>query len=180
MGKLVYIVRHCSAEGQAPNAELTEDGVLQAKELVQFFENIRMDRIISSPFARAKQSIGPVAVERGIFVETDDRLAERVLSSQNMEDWMLKLEETFENVELKFEGGESSNEAMARVREVVDEVEDGSHSVLVTHGNLTSLLLKSFDDRFGFEEWKGLTNPDVFVLRISDVGTSVERVWKTI
>jgi 2,3-bisphosphoglycerate-dependent phosphoglycerate mutase len=177
--KLVYVVRHCSAEGQAAAACLTEDGVLQAAELVQFFEDLRIDQIISSPFARAQQSISPLAMNRGIAVEVDHRLAERVLSSKYKEDWLPKLEETFDKLDLKFEGGESSNEAMARVREVIDELEDGCHSVIVTHGNLMSLLLKSFDDGFGFKEWQELTNPDVYLVRIKDVGTTFERVWES-
>ena len=34
----------------------------------------------------------------------------------------------------------------------VKELADVSRTVLVTHGNLMALLLKYFDDRFGFEE----------------------------
>jgi 2,3-bisphosphoglycerate-dependent phosphoglycerate mutase len=55
--KTLYIVRHCSATGQAPEAELTELGHQQAKELVSFFEKIEINHIISSPFTRARQSI---------------------------------------------------------------------------------------------------------------------------
>ena len=31
-----------------------------------------------------------------------------------------------------------------------------------------ALILKHFDDRFGFEEWKGLTNPDVYELNFTE------------
>ncbi|MBE1553189.1 histidine phosphatase family protein [Sporosarcina limicola] len=177
MEKIVYVVRHCEAEGQAPDADLTSKGVSQAKQLGRFFADIHIDRIISSPYVRAQQSIGALSEAKRISVETDNRFAERMLSKRSMDDWMSKLEDTFLDFHLKYEGGESSNEATARVRDVVDELSDGLRIVLVTHGNLMALLLKSFDDRVGFVEWKSLTNPDVYWVRISDNGASVERIW---
>ena len=72
---------------------------------------------------------------------------------------------------------------MARGRAVVDEVVRAttSASVIVTHGNLLALLLKSFDPQIGFAEWECLTNPDVY--RVRTVGdrlplADVERVWR--
>lgn len=177
MEKVIYVIRHCSAEGQAPNADLTMEGISQAKMLVDFFEGILIDRIITSPFVRALQSAGPLAEAKGLHIEQDSRLSERVLSSHDLQDWLVKLEETFLNYDLKFEDGESSMEAMNRVRSVVDRLEAGSQTVLVTHGNLMTLLLSSFDKRFGFKKWKELTNPDVFLIRVVNDEVSVERIW---
>ena len=42
-----------------------------------------------------------------------------------------------------------------------------------------TLLLKHFDDRFGFEDWKKLTNPDVFLVKLEGrLPRSVERLWR--
>lgn len=177
MEKIIYIVRHCSAEGQAPDAKLTAEGVLQANQLVEFFEDIEVDRIITSPFARARQTGWPIADRKKLHVEVDSRLGERVLSSVDFEDWLIKLEDTFFNPHLKYEGGESSSEAMSRVCDVVDELGDGSRTVLVTHGNLMALLVRYYDRRFGFEHWQALTNPDVYVVRIKDGNSEVARIW---
>ena len=178
MEKIIYVVRHCSAEGQAPDADLTAEGVLQAEKLVRFFDGIEIDRIITSPFVRARRSADPLAKEKGIHIEQDSRLAERVLSSHDLGDWLVKLEATFVDVHLKYEGGESSTEAMACVRNVVDGLESGSRTVLVTHGNLMALLMSGFDGQFGFEEWQALTNPDIFTLRMTDSSTEVNRIWR--
>ncbi len=177
MEKVIYIVRHCSAEGQPPQADLTDEGVLQAGELAKFFEDIGVDRIISSPFKRAQRTAWPLAERKELHVEVDSRLSERVLSSHDLKDWLVKLEESFIDLHLKCEGGESSNEAMSRVCDVVDGLLDGSQTVLVTHGNLMALLLKYFEERFGFEEWQALSNPDVYRVRITDEGPDVERIW---
>ena len=177
MDKIIYIVRHCSAEGQSAQADLTAEGILQASKLGEFFDGIEADRIISSPFKRARGSAWPIAERKKLHVEVDSRLAERVLSSRDLEDWLMKLEDTFHDLDLKYEGGESSGEAMARASNVVDELEDGSRTVLVTHGNLIALLLKHYDERFGFEGWQALSNPDVYQVRVTDDGADMKRIW---
>ena len=177
MEKIIYIVRHCSAEGQAPHAELTAEGILQAERLAGFFDDIEVNRIITSPFSRARQTGWPIAERKKLHVEVDSRLVERVLSSRDFKDWLIKLEDTFFDLHLKYEGGESSSEAMSRVCDVVDELGDGSRTVLVTHGNLMALLLRCYDERFGFEQWQALTNPDVYVVRIKDGDSEVARIW---
>ncbi|WP_341538183.1 histidine phosphatase family protein [Paenibacillus xerothermodurans] len=51
---------------------------------------------------------------------------------------------TFEDLDICYEGGESSNTAMSRAIRAVMEVLNGENKnvVLVSHGNLISLLLK--------------------------------------
>lgn len=166
MSKNIYIVRHCEAEGQPPESQLTEEGFKQAGELSEFFSNIPVDRIISSPFLRAIQSVEPLSRAIDITIDVDDRLAERTLSSADLLDWMEKLKATYDDLELKFEGGESSREAMDRIVTVVEEAleSDAENIIIVTHGNIMSLLLKNYQDSFGFEDWKNLRNPDVFLL----------------
>ncbi|WP_203247810.1 histidine phosphatase family protein [Sporosarcina beigongshangi] len=177
MEKIIYIVRHCSAEGQPPHADLTAKGVLQAEELGKFFDGIEVNRIISSPFKRARRSAWPIAERKKLHVEVDSRLTERVLSSRDFGDWLVKLEDTFSDQDLKYEGGESSSEAMSRACNVVDELGAGSRTVLVTHGNLMALLLKRYDEQFSFEGWQALSNPDVYRVRITDDGAEVKRIW---
>ncbi|WP_042220669.1 histidine phosphatase family protein [Oceanobacillus manasiensis] len=179
MNKNIYIIRHCKAEGQASDAPLTEEGTIQAKELAEFLSDLKVDRIISSPFLRAIQTIKPFAENKDIDIEVDSRLAERVLSSTFLTDWMEKLEATFNDTDLKFEGGESSNEAAKRIVEVVDEVvvSDAENTVIVAHGGIISLLLNVYDKSFGFEKWMSLRNPDVYHLRVTETGANFNRLW---
>lgn len=102
MKKTIYLIRHCQASGQAPDAELTETGRQQAYKLADFLENQRVAHLVASPFTRAIQSIEPAAAQLGLPIEVDDRLAERVLSTEDLPDWMEKLEESFGDEELKF------------------------------------------------------------------------------
>lgn len=89
------------------------------------------------------------------------------------------LEQTYENYDLKLDGGESSNEAVERgmnvVREMIARPEESI--CVVTHGALLSLLFRQFNKAFGFEDWKKLSNPDVYKLEILGDQTVIERVW---
>lgn len=176
MEKTIYLVRHCQATGQAPNAPLTELGKLQAKELAEFLREREIVHFVSSPFTRAIQSVEHAADQQNLRIEIDDRLAERVLSSENLPDWMEKLEASFAADELKFVGGESGKEAGDRAMEALNRMED--RTVAVTHGNLLGLLLKRIDNRYGFSEWQKLTNPDVFEVKITEKHLSATRLWR--
>lgn len=173
--KTIYLVRHCSATGQPPEAELSELGHQQAQDLVTFFENVSVEQIISSPYLRAQHSIAPTAESKNLTVMLDNRLSERTLSTTDIPNWLEVLEKTFDDLDFKLDGGESSQEAMTRGIEVIKTAPN--HSILVTHGNLMSLLLKYYDDSFGFSEWKSLSNPDVFKLNIGEHDSSISRFW---
>lgn len=179
MNKTIYIIRHCEATGQDSDATLTEKGKEQAKELAVFLSGKKINRIISSPFLRAVQTIDPLAAKNNLKIETDNRLQERVLSSVSMPDWMTKLEATYKDLDLKHEGGESSNEATGRIVEVVNDLRasDAMNSIIVAHGGIISLLLHYYDKSAGFEVWRKLSNPDVFALQISDDNYQLERIW---
>ncbi|MGG0658315.1 histidine phosphatase family protein [Rummeliibacillus pycnus] len=178
--KKIYVVRHCKANGQEFDASLTNEGKEEANNLVEFFNDKNIQQVISSPMARAIQSIEPFTQSQNINIQRDERLSERVLSDQNFPDWMDKLKQTFEQPELKFEGGESSKEASKRIWNVVEEVKESDidHTIIVSHGNIISLLLKQIDEGISFDAWKKLTNPDVFLIEYHDENVwSYKRVW---
>ncbi|MGG2027031.1 histidine phosphatase family protein [Gottfriedia sp. S16(2024)] len=180
MEKEIYIIRHCEAVGQPYEANLTKRGLHQANHLADFFSKIKIDQIISSPFLRAFQSIEPTSNEKKIDIVLDDRLSERMLSSIDLPDWLDKLEATFEDMELKFDGGESSQEATNRAISVIDEIikSENKSTIVVTHGNLMSLILKQFNEEFGFENWKKLSNPDIYLLKFKNNEFDCERLWQ--
>jgi 2,3-bisphosphoglycerate-dependent phosphoglycerate mutase len=178
--KTLYVVRHCQAEGQEPGARLTPDGVAQAIALAGFLAEAEIGRIVSSPYTRATQSVAPLAQRLGLEVELDVRLVERVLSSVSSPDWQDRLRDSFADLDLSFEGGESSRNAMQRAVAVVEDVRahPAQTTLLVTHGNLLTLLLKHFDDSVGFADWRALTNPDVYRVVLARPAT-IDRMWRS-
>lgn len=180
MEKKIYVIRHCEAEGQSSEAQLTERGVRQAADLAEFFAGMKINRIISSPYLRAIQSIERVAEREEIDIVVEKRLTERILSTDNLPDWLEKLKATFDDLDLTFDHGESSREAMQRIVSVIEEIlkSDLENTLLVTHGNLMSLLLKNYRPDFSFEEWKNFSNPDVFLLKFANGEITIDRLWQ--
>jgi len=180
MVKHIYVIRHCEAQGQSSDASLTEQGFHQAEVLAKFFADKKIDRIITSPFLRAIQTIEPLSTRGNINVEIDERLSERILGTSDLPDWYEKLRATFTDMELKFEGGESSNEAMERIVNVVEETikSESEHTIIVSHGNIITLLLKNYHNDIDFQFWTQLRNPDVFRLRVKDHKMTLDRIWK--
>jgi 2,3-bisphosphoglycerate-dependent phosphoglycerate mutase len=180
MADLIYFVRHAQAAGQQPDDPLTPEGLAQSLELAKLLFNCEIRRIVSSPFARALQSIEPLSKQLGIPVETDDRLVEANLSTLNYSEWLDRLRSTFEDFSLAFDGGESSSTATTRGIAAVEDVRgtSGGPTVIVTHGRLLTLILRQFDGRFGFDQWQNMTTPDVYRVTSSHGGSSVTRIWK--
>jgi 2,3-bisphosphoglycerate-dependent phosphoglycerate mutase len=178
MSQVLYLVRHCQATGQEPDAPLTELGQQQAISLADWLGKVPIGHIISSPFTRTVQSITPLSNRLGLVVKKDDRLVERVLSPVSLDNWRESLAKTFVDLDLSFKGGESSRIAMMRGVTVVDQAiqQTTSPVIIVTHGNLMALILKHFDEQIGYAEWERLQNPDVYCIQFSREGACIERV----
>lgn len=177
--KRIFLIRHCKATGQDPDAQLTVEGINQSNQLSRFLDNKSIDYVVSSPYLRAVNTIAPFAKNKNLSVHIDDRLSERVLSSENLSNWMSPLRESFDDLDKKLPGGESSREAMQRGVSVIQELLDNTYRdiVVVTHGNLLSLIIKHYDKQFGFSDWKGLSNPDVYMITILETGIELNRIW---
>lgn len=81
---LIYIVRHGETmwnskkivQGQK-DSPLTQNGIIQAKELAKELKKINFDLIFSSDLLRAKQTADIIAAEHKLAVETTKLLRER-------------------------------------------------------------------------------------------------------
>ena len=181
MNTKLYLIRHCQATGQEPDAVLTADGARQAGRLADFLNDAGIERIVSSPFARAIQSIEPLAHRLRLEITTDPRLQERVLSSSQLSNWREHLRQTFDDLDLRFPGGESSREAMQRgsaaVQAILDQKPMGA-TAIISHGNLLTLLLKHFAETIGFAAWESMTTPDVFCVQLVEADASITRIWQ--
>ncbi|WP_025782870.1 histidine phosphatase family protein [Sporosarcina sp. D27] len=178
MEKVIYLVNHGEAEGNTAQDSLTAEGILHVSELAQFLERYPIERIITSPLMRARQTANEIGDKLGIHTEEDSRLAERQMNSQVFDDWLLRVEDTFLDLNLSYEDGETSNEAIHRACEVIDELPDTNHTVLVTHSLLLVLLMRCFNERVGFEEWQAVKHPDVYELRLTEAGAQITHLWE--
>ena len=177
--RLCYLVRHCKATGQEADAPLTADGLAQSQRLASFLQSRGVNRIISSPFKRALQSAEPLALAENLDIAEDVRLVEHDVRLSGFDHWMDGIRASLEDLDLTEGGAETARAAMARGRASVDEALSLNDAIpaLFTHGKLLTLVQMSFSSSFGFDSWKSLSNPDVFVLRCSCAEYKLERIW---
>ena len=178
--RALLLVRHCQAISQSPTAALTEVGIGQAERLADFLADYPVDFIVTSRYARARQTIEPYAEKAGLPIRQDRRLNERVLSVEPIADWQQFVRRSFDDPDLRAPGGESARQALRRAEAALKDILRGDHKlpVVVTHGNVMALLLRSVDASFGYGGWKSLTNPDVYMLSEGRDGVRLfRRVW---
>lgn len=178
MPKVLYLIRHCQAVDQHPDAPLSSEGLVQAIALADRLAGFDIERIVSSPYLRAIQSVTPLGERLGLTITTDRRLVERVLCAVDLPNWQAALKATFEDFDLCFEGGESSRTATQRAVAVVEEIRGHAArtTAVATHGNLLTLLLSHFDPRVGFADWQALTNPDIYRVTFGASRAEVRRI----
>jgi 2,3-bisphosphoglycerate-dependent phosphoglycerate mutase len=175
----LYLVRHCQATGQAPDAPLTAAGEAQAVALADLLAPLGIERIIASPYRCARDSAAPLAARLGIPIESDGRLIERVLSLSPLPDWRAHLAMSFDDPDYHLPGGESSRAATTRGLAAIHDActLPARTAAIVTHGNLLALLLRQFDARVGFTAWAGLSNPDVYCVGMEKPNQPFTRLW---
>jgi 2,3-bisphosphoglycerate-dependent phosphoglycerate mutase len=163
------LVRHCASVGPAPNAPLTPEGHVQSLALAERLAAHPIDHIVSSPYRRARATITPLATRAGLQVHVDERLIERRISREPVSNWREAVQRAFVDPEHSLPGGESATEVLSRALAAISAVLAAGHRlpVVVSHGQLLSLVLNSIDAGFGYQEWESLENPDIFLLEVN-------------
>jgi 2,3-bisphosphoglycerate-dependent phosphoglycerate mutase len=169
---MLYLLRHAESDSSpdVPESDwpLSEKGKEQARALVDRFADCRIDAVYSSPYRRAMATVRPLAEARDLSICTDDRLRERELTDQWLDDHRQTLRRVWNDFDLVLPGGESSIECQRRVGEALNDLRarhDGDRVLVSSHGNAIGLYLNRLDSSFGFEAWKEMRNPDLFAIQ---------------
>ncbi|MCF0136630.1 MAG: histidine phosphatase family protein [Lachnospiraceae bacterium] len=181
----VYFIRHAEPDYSISDDYLrclTEEGHRQAWELTLYFQNIHIDRIISSPYLRAIQTMEPVARMKGMKIETDIRFRERKSAGLYIPEDMFKgfAEKQWSNWNFKYEGGESIIDVRHRYSEAFNEVISQGNQTVLIGSHITGLcafltkygVVKDFADFSRVREKK----PWVIKITTSNDFTSVKEV----
>ncbi len=174
MKKIIFI-RHCKAEmgGVDKERKLDDDGVIQSKSLGKKLNDLLSKdvKIYSSPFKRAIQSIktlqefnSNIDIVSKTFLQEIDHGKSNDLSKHEI------IKKMWEDENFCIEDHNSQKEHFSKIKADIDKIMNdfisGSHDlVLVTHGNLLGIILKFyFKKNFGFNEWKQMSMPDLYIL----------------
>ncbi len=175
----VYLIRHAQSHPSARIAHsewpLSKSGKAQAERLADLLLPLGIERLVSSPFTRCRQTITPFAERVGVEIVVHDGLRERHLGIGFDEDFWAFWRASWEDFDFARPGFETSREAQRRMAEAMEAIlrdHEGRTIGVCSHGNVIGLFLNRLDARNGRETAERLTNPDVLRLRAD--GSAIE------
>lgn len=156
----LLLIRHALCDhvgreiaGRRADIHLNAAGTVQVRRLVEELDGARLDAIVSSPLARARETALPLAERRNLEVRYDDRLAEidygdwtgQRLESLRADDRWARFN-SLRSV-TRVPGGELMLEVQARgvsaIEAIREEFPDGRCAV-VSHGDVIRGLVAHF------------------------------------
>ena len=142
-----------------------------------FLNACKIDYFISSPYKRAFETVNSSPVQFDKIV-LDNRLRERKLSSRFIEDTEFEktIQYLWQNPDKSLIGGESNREALKRILDLLEDLEERYSDktiLLSSHGNLLGILINHFDPSFDYKKWEQMTFPDCFLVEKDE---SVKRI----
>lgn len=184
----IYVVRHCEAEGNVrrmfqglTNLDITELGAKQLEALSKRFEDIHIDRVLSSPLTRALKTGLAVIGNKNITLETDDELIELnggVIEGKTYAQIYKEFpdfEEMWANHSQDFapQGGETMKDAYTRISNAffrIAKENKGKTVALSTHGGVIRCLLSRllFNDINRINELNFSGNTAITLVEVND------------
>lgn len=165
----VILVRHAESQPDwnlpLPAWPLSKRGEAQALDLVARLEALSPDRILSSPYPRAIDTVQPFAAKHAVTVDIIDDLRERTLSGEVLKPdgaFLDAMRLSFEDVDFCLPGGESVREVAERALGALEayfHAHGGGRVLASSHGNTITAILAAIDPTVGYEDWETLGNP---------------------
>jgi 2,3-bisphosphoglycerate-dependent phosphoglycerate mutase len=170
----VLLVRHAEpvqpgTPGYADDDRpLTDAGRAAADELAHELEGYHLTAIYCSPYARAIETVEPLARLRRLEIQVLADLRERRLSTELHDGWRDTLERSWADPDFALPGAESGRVAQRRGVATLDLLRsrhpDGGRLVLGSHGNLISLVLQALEPEVDLDFHLAMPMPAVYRL----------------
>ncbi|WP_223702334.1 histidine phosphatase family protein [Sutcliffiella deserti] len=180
----LFLIRHAHSNYTPDELgrPLSERGFADAKKVAGLLKSEKIDRVVSSPYKRAVQTVEEIAVYNDKEVEIIDGFKERTLTSTPAEDFSHAIMKVWEDYNFSWNGGESNLVAQKRGIDSIYKLLDsykGESIVIGTHGNIMVLIMNYFDKQYDFSFWKNLDMPDIYKLIFDGKELrSVKRIWE--
>jgi len=181
--KTIYFVRHCAPDKSVHEDRirpLTGQGKRDAQRLTERFAGVSVDRVVSSPYVRAIDTVKGIADQRGLTVETDADLRERAVGTW-VEDFDTFARSQWADLDWKLPGGESLRETMERNVAALNRLlaHPAETTVVGAHGTALSTLIRAFDTDYGYADFRKIQNVMPWVVRFTFDGHALIG-WETV
>jgi len=150
---LIYLIRHGEKEKLKKNPSLTKLGLKQAQKAAEYFKNIKINKIYSSPLIRCMQTSEVISNYLKLDFETNDLLKERFnwgdIENQTFSEFITMWKKSSLIRNWQPPEGFSSNEAGKRLQKFINSINEkpSSKIIIVSHaGIIADFLRNSFED----------------------------------
>lgn len=166
---MIYVARHgetqWNREGRYQGrleSSLTDTGRAQAEALARALRDKPVTRVVASPLLRCTQTAAPLAAALGVTLETDSRLLEiahgdwegRLRSEIQRDDAALWEQWRAHPETVRFRGGESLADVLARWRGFTEQFSGNDEAVVVTHDVVVRLAILDATGRGPAQLWE--------------------------
>ncbi|WP_339290891.1 histidine phosphatase family protein [Paenibacillus sp. FSL W8-0187] len=180
----IYFVRHAESpfiDGKERSRGLSAEGSLAAVRVKELLLGEGIDAIISSPYQRARDTVQPLADALGLPIAEQEDLRERKVGDFQGHSFLDAKKMLFQDPTTSFPGGESSKAAQSRAVQVLEGILNthlGKRVVIGTHGDIMTLMLQHYDQRFDYHFWQGMTLPDIYRVEFEEGRlVNIARLW---
>lgn len=185
----IYFVRHAASPfypGNERNRGLSEQGRRDAVRVAEMLRHEGIDVLASSSYARAVETVKPLADLLGKDILLFDELAERAIGSTDIridEDELQKaIETSFTDPDFCLPEGETTRQARERAIPVIKQLladHAGRKIAIGTHGNIMTIILQTFDEKYGYGFFVQTSKPDIYKAEFEGFELkNVARLWQ--
>jgi 2,3-bisphosphoglycerate-dependent phosphoglycerate mutase len=187
----IYFIRHAVSPfvfGNERTRGLSEEGKQAAYKVAEMLMDENINVITSSTYTRAIETVKPLADQLNKPIIEFEELRERPIKGLNYklteQELLAGIEQSFEDIDFCLEGGETTREAQNRAIPILEKLLTeyaGQKIAIGTHGNIMTIILKYYDNRYGYTFWKQTSQPDIYRLAFKDQKlNAVGRLWKQV
>ena len=168
---IVYIVRHATS---LPRQDVTNDewelssyGRQQADALVEAFESLNIDVVVSSPYPRAVDTVFPFTQKKDILLQSEDGLRDQNMEEETLPpaDFQSLTRAMWNDFEHSKDGSESNGVCQRRMVKVIKDIchdNEGKTVLVCSHAGPIAMFMKALDPSFTYDDWANMAMPHMY------------------
>ncbi|OCL26612.1 hypothetical protein U472_11550 [Orenia metallireducens] len=169
----IYFVRHAESNYVPKDDDfyrpLSEKGKNDVKRVTDFFKDLNITRVLSSPYIRAVHTVEGVSKDKNLDMEIIEDFKERKVANRylNDEEFRNFVKHQWNDFDYCLEGGESLNQVQERGIRALNKIIRKYHNeniIVGTHGTWLGVILNYFDEKYDYNFWKTIKMPDIVLL----------------
>jgi Fructose-2,6-bisphosphatase len=166
----VYFVRHAEPDYRVHDdltRPLTEKGLRDCALVTEYFRDKEISAVVSSPYARARDTVSGAAKAKGLEVTCIGAFVERRITDGWIGDFSAYAKRQWEDFDYKLPGGESLNEVQTRNIRALNQLLDyhsGGTVVIGSHGTALSTVINYYDSSFSYASFLQIVDLMPFIV----------------